>query len=110
MNGFIGSLLYDSLNKLVIGFLILLPFILLYLFHEHTNPSYLSATLIAVACWMLGLYFWGVVKVINVYSNTAEHKCGKLTPLFSSASGSNNLHLINYSYKRIFGQYHISFS
>lgn len=51
-----GASFYDSLNKLIIGFLLLLPSI----GNCYTLDNY-ELMLLGVACWVTGLFFWGLI-------------------------------------------------
>lgn len=83
-----GTTFYDGLNKFLIGFLIILPFIDI----SYTSDRIIVITLIFIASWITGLLLWCVTELLSAivskkvrsrfplnkksYINTAYHDIG----------------------------------
>lgn len=59
-----GSSFYDTLNKLVIGFLLLLPFVKCFYPSLHLDKAICLFTF-SVVCWVIGLFFWVPIEYIS---------------------------------------------
>ena len=95
MNGFVGSSLYDTLNKMVIGFLLILPFLII--FCPNIDQFLKDYSLyIMIASWIIGLIYWAVYAVILG---------GILEKLFPYIFRPNNLEWINQEYKALKEKY-----
>lgn len=58
---FTGAGFYDTINKMLIGFLILLPFVSK-TFLENGNISSFMFPLLIVGSWLIGIFFWAITK------------------------------------------------
>ena len=89
MIGLIGASFYDSLNKFIIGFLFLLPFIAVFM------PSTTFAMAIwSVSAWLFGVGIWGVCTYLC--QNCVE---------FEKIYIKNNIKVINEEYIKILNEY-----
>ena len=80
-----ASSFYDSLNKLLIGFLILLPLL--------GNCQYFACNelaFLAIACWLVGIFFWAIRAYI-------------LSPVLNKIPclSRNNIRQIKYTYIKV---------
>lgn len=118
MNGFVGSSFYDTINKLLIGFLLLLPFLLLS--SQDKVPSAIAIPLIAIACWIVGLFVWGIGTYLILPLFRAESGWRTNTgvntnrliphaPTIVSFFRNNDLSLINLAYFRLLNRFRISY-
>ncbi|MDE6444665.1 MAG: hypothetical protein K2K64_09655 [Muribaculaceae bacterium] len=94
MNGLVGSSFYDSLNKMVIGFLFILP-LLLY-FDELKGFMFDHALYTLLISWIVGIFLWAVG---NMW----------LFPNLGKNFESNNLPLIKSEYKKICNNTFVSY-
>lgn len=88
MNGLGGSSFYDSLNKLVIGFLLLMPFVVNC--ETLCLENSFQLVVLAFCSWIAGLFFWGLFELLFF----PNFKC---LPCYRS----NNLDWINHEYASI---------
>lgn len=88
MNGLTGSSIYDSLNKLAIGYLLLLPIIQHNGWLDSTSPYPLA--ILALYCWLAGLFFWAFLDIV-IFPNS------KFIPWYKTL----NLDWINNAYTHV---------
>ena len=100
MNEIISSSFYDSINKLLIGFLLFLPFIDL---NDICGPA--GIALLSVICWFIGLLFWGIVDLCLIPYLKGKEKTLKCKRLFSR----NNIDWINHEYDKLSNKYGIKY-
>lgn len=88
----VASSFYDGLNKLVIGFLILFPFID---FCSKGNDEIATISLI-VFCWLIGIFLWAFLKSLSFICLSKFN----LSHLFKSIPlpKKNNIDWINHEY------------
>lgn len=60
MTGLVGASFYDSLNKLVIGFLFLLPFIAVYM-----PSSTVMLFVWSIVAWLVGIVIWALCECLS---------------------------------------------
>lgn len=93
MNGFVGSSFYDTINKLMIGFLLLLPFLPIVRWNNvflitHLTNSLRVPTLV-ILCWIIGLFFWAFMTYIMLPFLRNKWRC------FAKYFSDNDIDLIN---------------
>ena len=65
---FTGTSFYDTLNKMLVGFLILLPWMSQY-FVGNNSCSEFNLTVLIVAGWLVGIFLWAITVIIRGYSD-----------------------------------------
>lgn len=83
--GLQGSTFYDTINKVLVGFLILLPWLRI---KGETSPDDVEIILSVVSSWMVGLFFWAVTSYLFSYRSILY-------------MGNNDERLINIAYHRV---------
>lgn len=100
MNEIISSSFYDSINKLLIGFLLFLPFIDL---KDVCGTG--EIVLLSVICWFIGLLFWGCIDLWLIPYFNDKEKSLKCKILLSR----NNIDWINQQYDKLSNKYDIKY-
>lgn len=85
MTGLQGSTFYDTINKMLVGFLILLPWLNI---ERQPSPADVEIILSAVSSWMVGLFLWAVTSYL--------FSCRSIPYI-----GNNDERLINIAYRRV---------